>query len=137
MFLFEDRNLAASTLRTFKAAILSVLSPRQMFTPAESGTLNKLCNSFKRRRPLKPSSIPTWGIGLVPRAFSKALFEPLDTASLQAVSYKTFVLVALALGAHRGVSFALYIAAISFVLPTLVFCAVIFLLVVYSQHGQG
>ena len=31
-----------------------------------------------------------------------APFEPLDTASLEAVSYKTFVLIALALGARRG-----------------------------------
>ena len=104
LFLFDDRNLAASTIHTFNAAILSVLSPRQIFTPAqlELGTLNKLCSSFKRRRPPKRFPVPTWDIGLVLRAFSQAPLEPLDSTSLQAVSYKTFVLVALALGTHRG-----------------------------------
>ena len=33
---------------------------------------------------------------------SLALFEPLDTASLEAVTYETFVLTALVLGARRG-----------------------------------
>ena len=41
-------------------------------------------------------------IGLVLRAFTLAPFEPLDTALLEAVTYKTFVLTALPLGARRG-----------------------------------
>ena len=40
--------------------------------------------------------------GLVLHAFSLAPFEPLDTMSLKAVSYKMFVFSALALGACRG-----------------------------------
>ena len=36
------------------------------------------------------------------RAFSLAPFEPLDTASLEAIMYKMFVLIALALGARKG-----------------------------------
>ena len=39
-----------------------------------------------------------WDIGLVLCAFTLSPFEPLDTASLEAVTYKTFVLTALALG---------------------------------------
>ena len=34
LFLFEVLNLAVSTMRVYKAAILSVLVPRQIFTPA-------------------------------------------------------------------------------------------------------
>ena len=69
LFLYEDLNLAASTVHVLKAAILSALSPRQIFTPAQLGTLNKLCNVFIR--PPKPS-IPSWDIGLMLRA----PFEP-------------------------------------------------------------
>ena len=36
------------------------------------------------------------------RVLSLAPFEPLETASLKAITYKTFVLIALALGARRG-----------------------------------
>ena len=57
-FLYEDLSLAASTVRTYKAAILSAVSPRQIFTPAQMGMLNKLCIVFHRRRPAKPSPIP-------------------------------------------------------------------------------
>ena len=76
-------------MRAYKAAILSALSQRQIFTLAQLGTLNKLFSVFHRRRPLKPSPTPTWDIGLVLRAFTLAPFEPLATASLKAVTYKT------------------------------------------------
>ena len=50
---------------------------------------------FHKRRPSKPSPIPVWDIGLVLHTFiSLALFEPLETATLEAITYKTFVLIA-------------------------------------------
>ena len=61
LFLYEDLNLAASTMCAYKAAILSALSLRQIFTPTQVGMLNKLCNVFHKRRPPKPPPIPTWG----------------------------------------------------------------------------
>ena len=61
LFLFDDRNLAASAVNMFKAAILYAPSLRQ------------------------PSPVPTWDIRLVLRAFSQAPFELLDSACLQAV----------------------------------------------------
>ena len=85
----------------YKAAVLSALSLRQIFTPAQLVTLTKLCNAFHRRRPPKPS-ILTWVIGLVLCVITLAPFEPLDSASLEAIMYTTFVLIALALGTCRG-----------------------------------
>ena len=73
-------------MRAYKAAILSALTPRQIFTSAQLGMLNKLCNMFKSRL-LKLSPIPMWDIGLVLCAFTLALFELLDSAFLQAVPY--------------------------------------------------
>ena len=46
LFLYENLYLAASAVRTYKAAILSALSLRHIFTLAQLGTLNKLCNVF-------------------------------------------------------------------------------------------
>ena len=89
-------------MHAYKAAILSDLAPRQNFTPAQWGTLNKRCIVFNKRRLPKPSLIPTWDFGLVLRALSLAPFEPLATASLEAIAYKTFVLIALALFARGG-----------------------------------
>ena len=102
LFSFKDPYLAASTMHVCKAAILSALSSRQIFTPAQLGTLNKLINMFHKRRPPKPSPIPMWDIELVLCAFSLAPFETLDSVSLEAITYKTFVLITLALGACRG-----------------------------------
>ena len=102
LHLYESQNLAASTLRAYKAVILSALALRQIFTPAQLLILNKLCNVFHKRGLLNSSLISTWDIGLVLRALSLALFEPLETASLEAITYKTLVLIALALGAPRG-----------------------------------
>ena len=51
---------------------------------------------------MKPSLIPMWDIGVVLRALSLAPFELLETATLEAITYKTFVLIVLALGTHRG-----------------------------------
>ena len=44
---------------------------------------------------------------LMLHAFSLAPFEPLETAALEAFTYNTFVLFALALAARRGVLCAL------------------------------
>ena len=81
---------------------LAETKQKQIVTPAQLGTLNKLCNVFHKRRPPKPSPFPTWDIGLVLHALLLAPFEPLNTTSLEDITYKTFVLIALALGDLRG-----------------------------------
>ena len=67
---FDRVGLAASTIRAYKAAILSALEPRQTFSSLQLATLNKLLNKFHKRRPPKPSPVPDWDIGLVLKAFS-------------------------------------------------------------------
>ena len=89
-------------MHAYKAAILSALSLRQIFAPAQLGTLYKLCIAVHRRRPPKPSPIHLGDIGLVLHAFSLAPFELLATVSLEAITFMTFVSIALALGMRRG-----------------------------------
>ena len=93
-------------MHAYKAALLYALTLRQIFTPAQMRMLNKLVNMFHKRRLLKPSPIPKWDIGL--HAFTPAPFELLDSASLQAITYKELVLVTIPLGARRGEFFALH-----------------------------
>ena len=78
-------------MRAYKAAILSAEAD---FTP-------QILPRHRRRLP-KHSPIPTWDFGLMLRPFALAPLEPLDSASLEVVTYKTFVLTALALSARRG-----------------------------------
>ena len=97
------------------------------------GTLNELtvCNVFHKRRSPKHPLIPTWDIGLVLRALSLALFEPLEIATFEAITYKKIVLIALALGAHMAKLCALRHG--QFIHPARqVFHFVIFRSVVYS-----
>ena len=65
--------------------VSSALALRQNFTPAQLGMLIKLCNDFRKRRPPKPSLIPTWDTELVLRAFSLVPFEPLETTTWEAM----------------------------------------------------
>ena len=97
------------------ADILSALVLSQIFTPAQIEMLNKLCNVFHKGRPQKPSLIPMWDIWLVLCALLLAPYEPLENATLQAITYKTFVLIALALGARGGELCALHLG--QFVCP--------------------
>ena len=46
--LYESQNVAASTVRAYKAAILSALAPRRIFTPAQLGMLIN-CATFSIR----------------------------------------------------------------------------------------
>ena len=46
--------------------------------------------------------MPQWDIGLVLRAFAAAPFEPVQTASREALMYRVLVLLALATGALHG-----------------------------------
>ena len=80
----------------------------KIFTLAQLGTFNKLRNVFHKRRLPKPSPITTWDIGLMLCALTLAFFEPLETASLEAVTYKMFVLIV-----HAGASSAPYAVASS------------------------
>ena len=90
-------------MHAFKAAVLSALSLRQIFTPAQLRTLIKLYIAFLRRRPPKPSPIRMGDFGLMLRAFSLAPFEPLATASLGSrLTFLTFVSIAFDLSERRG-----------------------------------
>ena len=107
LHLFDRVGLAAATIRTFKVAILSALEPRQSFLTSQLAILNKLLNSFHKRKPPKSSPVPDLDIGLVLKVFSLPSFGPIQQASVEALTYKALVLVILALEARRGELIAL------------------------------
>ena len=102
LHLLDGVSLVATTIRTYKAAILSALKPRQPFSTSQLSALNRLLNSFHKRRRPKPCPVPEWDICLVLKAFWLPPVKPIHQASVEALTYKVLVLVALALGTQEG-----------------------------------
>ena len=107
VFLFVDRKLCPSTLRGYRASIVSVLCALRKLPVDTEIVLNRLFQSFNRDRPVSASTLPTWDLGIVLQGLMRPPFEPLREASFRLLSLKTLFLVSLASGARRGEILAL------------------------------
>ena len=105
--LFQEVKLAASTLRAYKASILSVLTAHTPMLPADSDVLSTLLRSFHRLRPPTRTPVPEWDLSFVLASLLRHPYEPLDRAPLDLLTYKTVFLMALATGGRRGELLAL------------------------------
>jgi hypothetical protein len=73
--LFTAKGWAYSTMRGYKAAIMSVLQTGGHMTPEEERIIGALFLSFKKDRPVQPRSMPTWYLGIVLRGLKMSPFE--------------------------------------------------------------
>lgn len=100
IYLF-DKNLALSTIRSYRSAIASC---HRGFSDgssvSNSSFLSKICRSFLLKRPPVKSLTPAWSLPSVLKVLMQAPFEPLATTSLRNLTLKTVFLVAVASG-HR------------------------------------
>ena len=101
-YLFNDCGLAYSTVRGYKASILTVLESRGPVSVETKTSLGQLFSGFASLRPARRTPVPLWDLGLVLQILSAHPFEPLGTVSLEVLTYKTVFLIALASGARRG-----------------------------------
>lgn len=105
--LFEDKGLSYSTLRGYKASILSVLDKLGGLSKKTDHILGNLFQSFQKERPVRPVPMPEWDLGIVLQGLKVPPFEPIKKASLDLITKKTLFLLALATGARRGELLAL------------------------------
>lgn len=105
--LHEVDKLAQSTLRGYKAAILSVLNLSKPLSDLIDRVLKSLFQSFEVDRPPAKQELPQWNIGIVLQGLKKPPFEPLSEASFRFLSMKTLFLTVLATGSRRGEILAL------------------------------
>ena len=96
--LYFDRKLSASTIKTVRSAIASTL--KQLGGPdfSEDGMLRDLLRGLALRDHSTPKRTPSWDLFLVLESLRSPPFEPLHSASLKFLSWKTCFLVSLASG---------------------------------------
>ena len=113
-YLFYDKGLQFSTLRGYKASILSVLSRSAPLSPYTDSVLKGLFKAFQLQRPVVARSLPVWDLGIVLQGLKRPPFEPIRKSSLRLLSLKTLFLFTLAAGARRGEILALIRTGIHF-----------------------
>lgn len=101
-YLFKDKELCVSTLAGYRSVLLNTLKDLAGTDLSANVHLKKLLDSFKIERPRSSRALPQWDLALVMRRLTRAPFEPMKTASLQAISWKTAFLLALATAKRRS-----------------------------------
>ena len=102
-----------STLAGYRTAIAKTLLPRQGVDYGTDHALTLLLKNFEVDRPVARNPTPAWDLSLVLNRLASAPFEPLASAPLKLVTWKTVFLLALASGRRRGEIHALDASKIS------------------------
>ena len=93
---------APSTLAGYRTAIAKTVLPYTGVNLGDDQDLSALLNNFKVERPVARNEVPQWDLSLVLNRLASAPFEPLSTAPLKFLTWKTVFLLALASGRCRG-----------------------------------
>ena len=88
LYLFEDRKLQPSTIDGYRSAIADKLG-NSPFNISKDENLTRFLDSFHRDRLKGRRDIPSWNLSLVLHQLTKALFEPIQEASLKHLTFKT------------------------------------------------
>ena len=100
--LFDDKNLAVSTIKGYRSMLSQTLSFIGLRSIGSDNMLSELMKSFENQRPVSRSLIPNWDLTLVLKSLTKAPYEPLSEATLQAVTWKTVFLLGFATAKRRS-----------------------------------
>ncbi len=100
--LFEEQELAVSTIKGYRSAISRVLSLTGIRDSTEDPHLHALISNFSIERPVNRKNYPSWDLSIVLQSLMKSPYEPIASASLKHIAKKTAFLLLLASGARRG-----------------------------------
>lgn len=104
-FLLELRSvhgLMPSTCDGYRTAISNTIKHVSGNDLGKSSDLSALLHSFHQEVPRPRNPVPPWDLSVVLHAIAQAPFEPLETAPLKLLTYKTIFLTALASAKRRG-----------------------------------
>ena len=97
--LHKDKKLSYSPIEGYGVPLGHVLKAIKSIDTGSDVHISSLMANFAREL---RSSIPSWNLGLVLQAFTGAPFEPLRTANMRWLTFKTVFQVLLALEKCRG-----------------------------------
>ncbi|PJE78317.1 hypothetical protein CI610_02751 [invertebrate metagenome] len=102
LYLFKVRELAPSTIRGYRSALANVFSFRGRSDVGTCSTLSNLLRSFSLEKPKVRILTPQWDLALVLDSLTRSPYEPLASASVKFLFWKTVFLIALASGRRRS-----------------------------------
>ena len=95
MYLFQDKKLQPSTIDGYRSAISDKLG-NSPINISKDDNLTRLLDSFHRDKGRR--GIPFWNLSLVLHQLTKAPFEPIGEASLEAFDLQDSLFVSLRVG---------------------------------------
>ena len=115
-YLRERRKLSGGTIANYLSAIGTVRDIATGTTLAKDPVLKGIIKGFKQEdlRDSKRFRPPDWDLGVVLQALTKAPFEPLDSTSMQYLTWKTAFLLSFATAARVSELHALDVTAVRF-----------------------
>jgi len=108
-----DRNASLSTIKGYRTAIAKVLFYSQQIDLSHAQVLSDLISALEHEKPKALKTFPKWDLPLVLTSLTKPPYEPLASADLKHLTYKTVFLLWLASGARRSEIHALDIKNIT------------------------
>ena len=102
LFLFEEKHLAVSTVKGYRSMLSNTLKFKGGESIGSNPFLSELIRSFELDKPVSRSLTPKWDLSCVLRSLTKAPYEPLASASIKFLTYKTVFLLAFATARRRS-----------------------------------
>ena len=102
LFLFEEKDLAVSTIKGYRSMLSNTLKFKGGERIGSNPFLSELMRSFELDKPIFRSLTPKWDLSCVLWSLTKAPYEPLSSASLKFLTYKTVFLLAFATARRRS-----------------------------------
>jgi hypothetical protein len=100
IFLFEEKNLAVSTIRGYRSAISKVYRVLNLPDPGQDLDLSALIRNFQLHRPRSQRLVPKWDLDVVLAYLDSDVFKPLESITLRALTLKTVFLMVMATAAR-------------------------------------
>ena len=102
LFKFTEDQAQVGTIRGYRTVITSTLKSLKGVDFSQDSFLKKLISNFGIERPRSSRSLPQWDLAVVMRRLTRAPYEPMRSAPLSYVSWKTAFLLALASAKRRS-----------------------------------
>ena len=101
-YLSHDLKKGLSAVQGYRAVINSTIQLCKHREPGNNIHINSLIRAIKIQQPTVDNQIPKWNLNLVLNSLTREPYEPLTSASLKHISWKTAFLVAFATAARIG-----------------------------------
>ena len=102
LHLFTIKKFAPRSIAVYRTAISATIKNLGGENFGHNSRLSAMIKHFMVERPPTRKLVPQWSLSLVLRALREPPFEPMDSISFKALTYKTVFLLALASGRRRS-----------------------------------